>query len=854
MCEFTAKHGDLDLRFTPSPSAQEGIAGHGIVTGRRGADYLPELSLQGDYKLLAVRGRADGYDPINNQLEEIKTYRGDLHAMPENRRNLHWAQAKIYGWLLCQARQLETIQLALVYFDVASLLETPLVESFTAKDLEVFFKSKCELFLAWAEVELAHRTARDVALTGLAFVHPTFRPGQRELATAVYKTALSGKCLMAQATTGIGKTMGTVFPLLKVMPKQGLDKLFFLAAKTPGRALALDAFDRIRSAHRSNGNGNGNGNVDGDGDGNGDTDAEADATAHTAATAVDTTKNKALLPLRVLELVARDKQCEHPDKACHGDSCPLAKGFYDRLPAAREAARQFAQTHTLDKTGVRRVALAHQVCPYYLSQELVTWVDVVVGDYNYYFDTSALLHAAAQAHQWRVSVLVDEAHNMVERARSMYSASLHQSQLQSVHATGPKAVRGVLQKLNRAFADAVKTQEPAFLIVDAPPADFLKVLQQTITSITDFLVANPTRVDADLQAFYFEALHFSRMADCFAAHSMFDVTLIPGAPAGPLLLQSGGDCAVFNIRNIVPAPFLNPRITAAHSVALFSATLSPPQFYKETLGLPDSTAWMNAASPFSADQLYVAAVSHISTRFNDRAKSLGRIVELMAAQHDKTPGNYLAFTSSYDYLLQLEQLFRKRHPHIHIWVQTRQMNEASRDEFLARFTQLSSGIGFAVLGGAFAEGIDLPGNRLIGAFIATLGLPQTNVINDEFKTRMEAYFKAHRDDATERAAGSPARLGWGDPAGPQNHSDSHPDGYPDNHPDNISEVASTAQSARQKAYNYTYLFPGLQKVVQAAGRVIRTPEDTGVIFLMDDRFNRPDVRALLPAWWRVDSV
>jgi DNA excision repair protein ERCC-2 len=239
LCEFTAKHGDLDLRFTPSPSAQEGIAGHGIVTSRRGTDYLPEVSLQGDYKLLQVRGRADGYDPVNNQLEEIKTFRGDLHAMPENRRNLHWAQAKIYGWLLCCERQLESINLALVYFDVATLDETPLVESYTRADLKAYFESLCELFLAWAEGELAHRTARDAALRSLAFVHPAFRPGQRELAEAVYKTASSGKCLMAQATTGIGKTIGTVFPLLKAMPGQRLDKLFYLAAKTPGRKLAL---------------------------------------------------------------------------------------------------------------------------------------------------------------------------------------------------------------------------------------------------------------------------------------------------------------------------------------------------------------------------------------------------------------------------------------------------------------------------------------------------------------------------------------------------------------------------------------------------------------------------------------
>ncbi|MGB4117371.1 MAG: ATP-dependent DNA helicase [Polaromonas sp.] len=762
LCNFTAKHGDLDLRFTPAPSAQEGMVGHALVASRRDAQYQPEVTLEGDYKTLSVRGRADGYDPANNQLEEVKTYRGDLHNMADNKRDLHWAQVKIYGWLLCQSRGLKDINLALVYFDIASTQETPLIELFTAAALKEYFENQCDLFLAWAERELAHRTARDAALNALAFPHATFRPGQRELAEAVYKTASNGKCLMAQATTGIGKTIGTVFPLLKAMPKQRLDKLFFLAAKTPGRKLALDALELIENS----------------------------------------TQN---LPLRVLELVARDKSCEHPDKACHGDSCPLAKGFYDRLPQARYAAVQSASQGALDKTAMHDVALAHRVCPYYLAQEMAVWSDVVVGDYNYYFDTSAMLHTLTVNHQWRVSVLVDEAHNMIERVRSMYSAMLDQRQLQAVHSSAPKAVRPVLDKLNRAFSDVHKTQTETYQVVQEIPVDFLKDLQQAITVITDFLVANPTRVDADLQAFYFEALHFARMADSFASHSMFDITLQDVVHDNALLIPGSIGCATLNIRNIVPAPFLNPRFTAAYSVALFSATLSPPAFYKETLGLPLTTAWIDVASPFSHEQLYVAAVRNVSTRYSDRDQSLALIANLMAQQYHKTPGNYLAFTSSYDYLQKLASHFNQHHPQITTWAQTRQMDEAGREQFLRRFTTQSQGIGFAVLGGAFAEGIDLPGARLIGAFIATLGLPQVNAVNEEIKTRMAAYFEAQDDAAS-------------------------------------------------KAYNYTYLYPGLQKVVQAAGRVIRTQDDTGVIYLMDDRFTRLEVQSLLPVWWRVDVI
>jgi len=290
LCEFTAKEGDLDLRFTPSPTAQEGMAGHQTVVGRRGDGYIAELPLSGSYPGLLVSGRADGYDPQERRLEEIKTHRGDISRIPANHRLLHWAQVKVYGWLLCQQLELEELELAVVYFDVMSHAEHTFSEHFTAAELEDFFNQQCQLFLRWAEQEEAHRIKRDEHLQSISFPYPTFRHGQRQLAEAVYRSARDGHTLMAQATTGIGKTLGTLFPQLKAMPGQQLDRLFFLTAKTPGRRLALDALHSLREADQQ-------------------------------------------IPLRVLEHVARDKACEHPDKSCHGQSCPLAKGFYDRLPA-----------------------------------------------------------------------------------------------------------------------------------------------------------------------------------------------------------------------------------------------------------------------------------------------------------------------------------------------------------------------------------------------------------------------------------------------------------------------------------------------------------------------------------------
>jgi len=748
LCEFTAKAGDLDLRFTPSPSAQEGQAGHAVVAARRrGTHYESELSLTGDYKHLSVRGRADGYDSAQNLLEEVKTFRGDLSALPANHRALHWAQAKVYGWLLCQKLALPEMRIALVYFDIASQRETVLSETHTAQALQEHFETQCERFLQWAEQELVHRDTRDAALAALKFPHESFRTGQRELAEAVYKSASRGRRLMAQAPTGIGKTVGTLFPLLKAAPGQSLDKIFFLTAKGSGRRLALDAAERIQAG-------------------------------------APTLRETGQPTLRVLELVARDKACEHPDKACHGESCPLARGFYDRLPAARAAALTQA---TLDKAALREVALAHQVCPYYLSQELARWSDVVVGDYNYYFDLNALLHSLTQLNQWRVSVLVDEAHNLVDRARKMYSAELDQAEFKRMRKTAPAALKSPLSKLNRAWNALATAQTEPYQVHPGVPDAFSSALQKAATAITDHLAEHPTAVDAELQRFYFDALHFSRVLELFDENSLFDITL-------------AGRSAVLCLRNVVPAPFLKPRLEAARSVALFSATLSPQRFYADTLGLPDDTAWIDVPTPFTADQLQVQLAGHISTRYQHRDASLAPIARLMAQQYAAQPGNYLAFFSSYDYLQKAVALFREQAPGVPVWEQSRRMDESEREQFLERFTADSQGIGFAVLGGSFAEGIDLPGRRLIGAFIATLGLPQLNPVNEQMKQRLgERFGSAH-------------------------------------------------------GYDYAYLYPGLQKVVQAAGRVIRTPADRGVVCLMDDRFAHSKVRGLLPAWWRVTTT
>ena len=738
LCAFGAKAGDLDFRFVPAPSAQEGVAGHLLVQGRRDADYEREVSLSLDIEGLRVRGRADGFDGQRLRVEEIKTFRGEFAGIRANYRALHWAQAKTYGWMLCCARALPALDVALVYLDIASGEETVLEEHCSAEALRTNFEALCQRYKAWAQQEAAHRAALARELGALAFPHAGFRAGQRELAEGVYRAASTRRCLLAQAPTGIGKTVATTFPLLRGWAGQGTDKLFFLTAKTSGRAIALEGIGLSAQSAKS---------------------------------------------LRVLELTAREKVCEYPGRACHGDACPLARGFYDRLPDARaEAVGQ----PRLDTATLRRVALAHTVCPYFLAQEMVRWSDVVVADYNYWFDGSAFLYALAKQEEWQVAVLVDEAHNLLERARGMYSASIDMTALDQARGVAPAGVRSPIDRLRREWLALQRDQPDAYVAHDDVPERLRAALQEAVAALAEHFAQSPETAHGPLQRFFFDALQFARLADALGDHSVFESTLPMGDTAGCL-----------SIRNLVPAPFLRARFAASMTTVCFSGTLAPFAFYRDMLGLPQNTAEVEVASPFHAHQLDVRVVTDVSTRYRDRPRSLPQLTALIGQVYARRPGNYLAFFSSFEFLDQAHARFVLEHPGVPTWTQSTAMREAERDAFVARFRSGGSGVGFAVLGGAFGEGIDLPGDRLIGVFIASLGLPQHDAMNEVMRQRLDARF--------------------GDARG----------------------------------YDYTYLYPGLRKVVQAAGRVIRTEHDAGLLYLFDERFARPAVRALLPAWWAV---
>ena len=735
LCAFAAQAGDLDLRFTPAPSALEGMAGHRRVQAARGADYEAEVALEWRFEGLRVRGRADGFDPRAQRLEEIKTCRGSADAVKPNQRALHWAQARAYAAILCIERSFPGLRVALVYFDLESETETVLEEQLDAQALHEELQSLARRYLGWARARAQRAEALVAALRAMPFPRAAFRPGQLELSRRIYQAAVARRCLLAQAPTGIGKTLASLYPLLKARAQHRIDKIYFLTAKTPGRAVALEALRELgaKGAH----------------------------------------------DLRVLEIEARESACVHPGAACHGEACPLARGFYDRLPAAREAA---AVIPILDRASISKVAAEHEVCPYFLAQEMAHWCDLVVGDFNYYFHPSAFLHVLAREEEWQVSLLVDEAHNLPDRARAMYSAELSEASFDAARTLAPPAAARALKVLRTEWRRAEAQCEGAeALLLDNLPDALLFALRDAAACLAEHFNAHPKLPQGPLHALFFEVLQFARLAESFGEHSVLDFS-----PAG--------DTRQIALRNLIPAPFLRPRFAAARSCVCFSGTLSPFDFYRDTLGLPDNTATVDIDSPFETRQLEVRLAGALSTRLDDRPRSLARLVDILAAQYERRPGNYLAFFSSFDYLDMAADALAARHAGIPCWRQRRGMRADERAGFVERFrTAGGSGIGFAVLGGIFGEGVDLPGEQLVGAFIATLGLPQHDPLNERMRERMEE------------------RFGNG--------------------------------------YAYTYLYPGIRKVVQAAGRVIRGESDEGVLWLLDERFARPEVARLLPAWW-----
>jgi DNA excision repair protein ERCC-2 len=760
LCEFAARRGSLDFRYTPSPSASEGIQGHQWLQSRL-TDYQAEYTLEGDIGELRLRGRADLLNPTTDaaSIIEIKTFRGNPERINPGQKYQHLAQLKVYGALLCQRDRLPAVQLRLLYLNIDSkdILEES--DHYGAEELLAFARNLTDIYQNWQQQEQQHRQQRDQALNTLAFLDSGFRSGQHLLSTCVYKATHQQHRLLLQAPTGLGKTLGVIFPALKVLPVKQVDRLFFLTARTTGRQLALDSLQRLLNPQKS--------------------------------------------PIRVLELIAREKACEHPDKTCHGKACPLAHDFYERLPAARQKAVQQAW---LDQRRLQAIASRHRVCPYFLGHEMAKWSDLIIGDVNHYFDQSALLYSLTEEYQWRSIVLIDEAHNLIDRARSMYSTRLeqtafdHLAQTQRLPAplkTALRTLQSGWQQLHEAFFTGHNTlaPEPSAALErfsDELPTIIHDPINKLASELTKALVDQPD--NTHLQQALFDCLRYLRLAETYRDHSVTSVTC--RTEDSDQLWQS--QQLSLSIHNLIPAEFLTPRFASAFAVVLFSATLQPFDYYRDLLGLPDNTLTYETAGPFMRSQIQLR-FTDINTSNNRRQHSLKPIAERLIHHWRQTPGNHLVFFSSFQYMKGVVRVIERLAADIPLRCQHSNMSEQQQQAFIRSFREKRGQLGMAVLGGSFSEGIDLPGDELISVTVVTLGYPPFDRWHQILEERIKAKF------------------------------------------------------GEEYSHGYTWLYPGMRKVVQAAGRLIRTPEDQGYIELIDHRYHRREVLELLPHWWFTDS-
>jgi len=748
LVEFACRTGDLGGRgeFTGAARALEGTRGHQRIQKARPEGYEKEMTLAhivdaAEFRL-EIKGRIDGVmrgaEPL--WIEEIKTIAGRWDGVPDP---LHWAQGKIYAAILAAQEQLARVEVRLTYLELDSDHVSTFRETFAAIDLAAFFERVTGEYIAWLTEWLRWCALRDDSIRAGKFPFAEFRPGQRRLAVAAYKTLARGEQLFAEAPTGIGKTVSVLFPAVKAATEGHCSKIFYLTAKTSGRAVAEKTLDDLRAAG---------------------------------------------LRLRSVTLTARDKICFGETKPCDAAQCPFARGYYDRVkPAIRDALAREAIT----REAIEEVARRHEVCPFELSLDCAPWADVILCDYNYVFDPSANLRRFFEDGPGDYAFLVDEAHNLVDRAREMFSAELRSGPVATVR----KAVEGGLPRCARALGKLaslgaqIASAEP---VRRELPEELALALEQFLAEAEAWLARNqPAPFREELLQLYFEVFRFVRTAEWFDE----DYVLI--AEGGSEREAEGWRLRLFCLD---PARRLGAALERGRAAVFFSGTLSPLEYFRRVLGGGAGDATLQLPSPFPPENLCVLVEDRIRTDFKSREASVEDVAGAIAAFVNMRAGNYLVFFPSYRYLEAVRPLVGKQLGAARILAQRGDMTDAERESFLAEFRidHPDTVVGLAVMGGAFGEGIDLVGERLIGAVVVGVGLPQIGTERDLIR----AHFDARGEDG----------------------------------------------------FAFAYRFPGLNRVVQAAGRVIRSESDRGAVLLIDARYREPAYAALLPPHWKVQRV
>ncbi len=743
--------GDGRFGFVSPARAQEGIEVHQKVQDSRGGDYRKEVPVRmtvSDRDLsLEIQGRIDGVFRKGEMtvIEEIKSTRKPLADLQPASDGLHYSQALIYAHIFAEQHELDEILVQLTYYQVASG-ETRIFEKHCPQAyLSKTFKGITERFLARSREIYHWQETRDSSIRELNFPFPEFRQGQEILIDEV-KQAIEGTySLFVQAPTGLGKTLATLFPAVKSMEMGGCNRIFYLTARTTTREAAETAMEQMKQ--------------------NG-------------------------LRFKSITLTAKEKVCFKAETFCEPEYCEYIAGYYDRL---NDAVRDIFTNDRFVRDRIIEYAEKHRVCPFEFALDLSLLCDCVICDYNYLFDPRVYLTRFFNGAQKDTVFLVDEAHNLVERSRSMFSADLEKKDFldlkRIVDRKKDRDLHDASKNLNDWLLEARKKrrlEEVKFVSEPEVPQTFIDLLEDFLGPAEAILSGKqdlPYR--EKLMEVYYRGMFFIKIFKLAGQSEAFVCTF-----------EQHGSNVRIKLLCLDPSKMIAKASSKGRSTVFFSATLMPESYFFSLFGGVEGTDQaFQLESPFSPENLSVSLLDSISTKYRFRHLSYDAIAAYLSVFVKQKKGNYLIYFPSFAYLNEVYQRFEQGAAGLDLFRQERFMTEPQRDRFLGKYAtdREKSLVSFVVSGGIFGESINLPGEQLIGVAIIGVGLPQINKERDLIR----------------------------------NHFDAH----------------------SGSGFHYAYTYPGMNRVLQAAGRLIRTATDRGALLLIDDRFGTNLYRGLFPSGW-----
>ena len=704
---------------------------------------------------LTVDGRADAIEPSIDKpvIIEIKSIDLELAKLTEDYNLLHWAQALCYAYIYCLQNKYEKCSVKLIYCNIETFATKEFIKDYTFDELEVFFSDLLKKQLQFLYLLHNWIAVRDESLKELKFPFDKYRDGQRQLAVSVYKNIKSGNKLFAEAPTGIGKTMSTIFPSLKAMGEKLCDRIFYLTAKTTTRMLPKQAVEVLRE--------------------------------------------KSGLKLITTTLYAKEKICKCASVLCNPEDCKYANGHYDRINNAILDALASATMFDMDK--IHELSEKHSVCPFEYALDLSLWSDMIICDYNYVFDPNVYLRRFfEEGNTDRFVFLIDEAHNLADRAREMFSISLEKRDFMDFKnylKNDFPMLSNALSEVNKHFIakgkqETIVVLEKEYVFSQENDIHLTELITDVITASGEFLEEHPKNEDYDryLQL-YFDMVFYIKISE------MYDSNFCT-------YYRHEGSDGFFKVLCLDPSVQLKKSFEKSVSSVLFSATLIPMKYYFGLLGGADTDNTLMLPSPFVPENRCIISATDISSSYKKRELYYEKTADYIYKTFCAKPGNYISFFPSYKYMQTVYEVFKIKYPDVDTIIQNRKSTDAEREAFIDSFKddEEQARVGFCVLGGVFSEGIDLKGNRLIGTILVGVGIPQVNIERELIKE----YFDYKARENYEALQG----------------------------------------------FDYSYVYPGFTKILQSAGRVIRSEEDRGVIVLLDERYNSQKYVDIFPSEWQ----